>query len=108
MFIGGLTARAMKIKNDIQGLYHCEVIEVYPKAVTHKLLDENFKSLYKQKGQGTIENFAVLLYELHQIKTSNNPTNWHQLDAVLAWYSTYRYHIRQHLSFGDASGMIIV
>ena len=108
MFIGGLTARAMKLKNEIKTKYGYEIIEVYPKAVVKHVLDANMSLHYKKNDDYSKEEFNNLLINSYQLHADLNPSNWHQIDSILAWYSTFRYTRLQHLSFGDKYGQIIV
>jgi predicted nuclease with RNAse H fold len=108
MFIGGLTARAMKLKYEIETKYGCEIREVYPKAVVNHVLDECIRIQYRKNETSTIEDFNHLLKNTYNLKANPTPSNWHQIDAILAWYSAYRYSTSQHLSFGDKYGHIIV
>lgn len=86
MFLGGLTARAMKLKAQLQAL-NIEVIECYPKALIHYHRD--LKDLYLKKNLSGLNTFINQLkthfpYDLPEIK------NWHQIDAMMAWWSGYR------------------
>ncbi len=93
MFLGGLTARAIRLKDSID----IPCIEVYPKA----LVVELFSSLeaYK-KSTPTVEQIGLLSQYLpHPIE--EQVFNWHQFDAVLAWLSGYRYTIGQAKPVGD-------
>lgn len=101
MFLGGLTARAMKLKSQIS----CEVIEVYPKqvAIHYGLIEFGYKS----------ENQAIPTCLEILFKENNFPflipscENWHQFDALLAMIACYRYQNNQATSLGEQKeGMI--
>lgn len=96
MFLGGLTARAMKLKHQCKG--QSDFHEVYPGALRKQLFPD-FIGYKKQKE--LIGSFAELL----ENKLSQNwkilPKNWHQIDAALAWFSGYRHQQGLALSYGN-------
>ena len=101
MFLGGLTARAMKLKSQID----CEIIEVYPKQVAlhHGLIDAGYKSTVQSISNCIDTLFNNYTFPFHRPKCEN----WHQFDAVLAMIATYRYRNNAADSFGDENeGMI--
>lgn len=104
MFIGGLTARAMRLKKILQ--QNCsEVFEVYPAALNRRVLQS---SAYKTD---FIEFEKVMSKSLQQFNVSikQSPTTWHQVDAVLTLLSGLRWQINQHLFFGlKEEGQIVV
>lgn len=103
MFLGGLTARAMKLKSlSPNMIFH----ETYPKALID--LHQELKVHYHKK-EKLNARFVKLLdehlfsFELLELK------NWHQADAVLAWWSGFRHSIDQCEIVGDvAEGFILV
>lgn len=105
MFLGGLTARAMRMAQSWRqsGL---EVYEIYP-AQAARQLHWQTKGYKKDKSQ-----LRLLFQELNDLLPfafAQAPQNWHQLDAALAFYSGFRYLNQQHLEFGrKEEGMIIV
>ena len=105
MFLGGLTARAMRLKNLLEeevGL----IQEVYPGGLARHL--ELPKQAYKKEkthleplSQSICQKFNVLLHSSVQ--------NWHQFDALLAYCIGIRYNNGENLKFGDPQeGLIIV
>ena len=102
MFLGGLTARAMRLCSQWKDL---KIIETYPGYLARKILeinDYNKKETYK----GQLDQ---LLRELIGIDIYESPTNWHQVDAILCWYSGSRYNSKKNKVFGDEDeGVIIV
>lgn len=101
MFLGGLTARAMKLASKIDST----LIEVYPKlgAERHQLQELGYK--------GDKEDIQPCLLALDQ--RTELPVqelsieNWHQFDAVLALEITWRYHNNLADHYGDAKeGML--
>lgn len=101
MFLGGLTARAMKLKSQLTP----RVIEVYPKqvAVTFDLHEHGYKK--------TLSSIPMCLREL--FKPSRFPfevfqcENWHQFDAILALVASYRFQRNMAESIGDVNEGII-
>ena len=108
MFLGGLTARAMKLKNDIQHQKSIDIIEVYPKAVVKYILDDIFKQLYKQKDAHQLKKFVEILISSFNLELDTDVYNWHQVDAILAWLSVQRYSNSKSDQFGDEFGIIHV
>jgi len=106
MFLGGLTARAMRLKKKLEQ-NGVKVIETYPSylAKTFQLKDFHYK---KQKENLTAcSNFLISQLDWsYEVPMSQN---WHQLDALLAFYSAWRYKNGRHQVFGTAEeGSIIV
>lgn len=106
MFLGGLTARALKLQHDLNKIRKSEIIEVYPKALVNKVCHPDIRSIYKSKDH--LNDFVLAIEYQFNIKVKQPLKDWHETDAVLAWISTYRYSIKAHVQFGDESGWIIV
>ncbi len=106
MFLGGLTARAMKLQAECRG-NDIELIEVYPSAMARHLELKQF-DYKKEKKQIPI----VLAYLQKKLPFTFDPLlliTWHHVDALLALYSAWRYQHNEHLSYGDPNeGIIIV
>ncbi len=106
MFLGGLTARAMRLRAELAKL-GTDVIEVYPSQLADVLqLD---RSQYKKQMAyipTAVETiFTILPYSIQ----NESVTSWHQVDALLAFLSGYRFWKAQHLAFGNPrEGIIIV
>ncbi|MEM0991407.1 MAG: hypothetical protein AAF847_14060 [Bacteroidota bacterium] len=106
MFLGGLTARAMRLKQQL-GAQEVTVIETYPAYLARRFKLADFR--YKKQlvhlpacSEYLIEQLALP----YRIATINN---WHQMDALLAFYSAWRYSKQTHESFGDAEeGQVMV
>ena len=100
MFLGGLTARAMELKSQLNAL-GIEVLETYPKAQAAELELQDYKR-------------SPDLLILHKIKIEKatgwripSPQNQHQLDAVLALVGAHRYARGTSKAIGDkAEGLI--
>jgi predicted nuclease with RNAse H fold len=98
MFLGGLTARAMELASQWKR-ERIEVLEVYPGGLVKHL---NLQLHYKDDVVKFIDALDVNEYELPVL------SSWHQVDALLAWYSGTRYMKNLHESVGDeAEGCII-
>lgn len=105
MFIGGLTARAIKLRTQLaaKGI---AVLETYP-SQTNKLLLPHMQG-YK-KDPAALPAYAEALQGLIDFTITTPPQNWHQIDALLCWISGYRHHNKKALLYGDArEGRIIV
>jgi predicted nuclease with RNAse H fold len=106
MFIGGLTARAMRLKaNWVKKGIDC--IEIYPSAVADFL---DIKSLgYKKKEIQPNELLPAVLNRLPNYTLVSPISNWHQFDALLGAVSILRYMQHEHISYGNpAEGQIVV
>lgn len=99
MFLGGLTARAMKLKQALEKEGH-SVIETYPAALVKEL---ELQTWYKKDLSSFIKNLNPI------IPLINETHSWHEADALLAWHSGYRYINKKHKTFGDCKeGLIII
>lgn len=106
MFLGGLTARAMQLKDQLKAT-GVEVIEIYP-AHLAKLL--GLKSLNYKKKKENLPEFLAALGKLTPFNIDElSIENWHQIDALLALFSGFRYLEGTHETFGEAAeGQIVV
>ncbi len=99
MFLGGLTSRAILLKKTLEN-QATRVLEIYPKALVEEL---KLKEHYKQdlpSFQKELQPFCPTLPELR---------NWHQMDAVLAWLSGYRFTRGEASIYGEeGEGLIYV
>lgn len=104
MFLGGLTARAMRLKSIITKKQTL-VYETYPKALVN--INTDLKPMYDKKSKDHIIPFCKLLKQ--EIPYSwTSLTNWHQVDAVLAWWSGYRHLNKEAIVIGNKQeGQII-
>ncbi|MCH1473341.1 MAG: hypothetical protein L7V85_05460 [Bacteroidia bacterium] len=98
MFLGGLTARAMSLKNSFKTV---AFYEVYPAFFQSKLI----KSTHYKKD---IDLFLLKLLEKTPIHLNDTPTNWHQIDALMALLSGLRHQNNKHLEMGDINEGIII
>jgi predicted nuclease with RNAse H fold len=105
MFIGGLTARAIKLRSQLaeQGV---AMLETHPSALVKKVLPQ--LQGYK-KSQQALSEYTGALQGFIPVKLHALPQNWHQFDALLAWFSGYRHQLGQSVLYGEAQeGRIIV
>ncbi len=103
MFLGGLTARAMKLAAQLRD-QGCQIYEAYPGRLAREL--ELDRSRYKKDKayMGPAASLLPLGLPLAAL-----PANWHQFDALLAYCTGLRYSNGEHLSFGSPQeGQIIV
>ena len=106
MFLGGLTARAMRLKRDLNAK-GMEVREIYPAQLAKKLELPilNYKKQVTHIMPVCQHLFQLLPYSFEAADIKN----WHQVDALLALYSGWRYLNNEHEIFGDETeGQIII
>lgn len=105
MFLGGLTARAMRLRAQLanQGI---AMLETYPAEASRLLLPQlqGYKKDPAALPDYTAALQRILKYNLHAL-----PRNWHQVDAILCWLSGHRHQQQQSILYGDPyEGRIIV
>jgi predicted nuclease with RNAse H fold len=107
MFLGGLTARAMRLRKMITTT-QTKVIETYPGYLARFVIGLD-PGKYK-KDMGYLHLALECLHEHGFPYTcKKTPTNWHQFDALLALYSANRASKGEALIFGTVQeGQIIV
>ncbi len=96
MFLGGLTARAMKLNNELSA--NC--YEAYPKMLVSTLQIESFYKL-------DLTAFLSALAQATQISLPESITNWHQVDGVLAYIIGMRHQRDEALTYGDPNEGVI-
>ncbi len=96
MFIGGLTARAIKLKDKFSS-DSLNIFETYPKAKASELGLIDFG--YKTKDPDSFTACIDFIENLSGWKLNLN--NWHQFDSVLALLSTIDFAENKAKSFGD-------
>ena len=87
MFLGGLTARAIKLRDEY-AFKKIEFLETYPKKVSETMM-EAFHLKYKEKE--SMSGYLRKLEETCGFPFADEPANWHETDAVLAWLGGKRY-----------------
>ncbi len=95
MFLGGLTARAMRMKS-IFSKKGIETIEVYPSQLLKVIFP---KKVFKKKDY-KIEEIYDLMKTLVPNLPKAVPPNSHQLDALLCWHSGFRYFKKEAIFYG--------
>lgn len=100
MFIGGLTARAIKLKATLHKR-DCEVLETYPKKLVQELqLTEHYKKDLLQFRK-SLQQYCPVQPPLFK--------NWHQADCALAYISALRYtHDRGQIIGDKHEGLIFI
>ena len=103
LFLGGLTARAMQLKHQLQR-QNIKIYETYPAFLVKKIINDPTVA-YKTK-TASVHDFIN-----HLKKTTFNELltdiqcpvmdNWHQVDGFLAWISAYRFSLNQHICLGN-------
>jgi predicted nuclease with RNAse H fold len=98
MFLGGLTARAMKLQNDLKS--NSKFIEVYPKMSARSLRLKNYFEM-------DVDACLKELETKFDIKIMCQKQDHHSIDAVLAWQTGVRYFQDKANSEGNkAEGFI--
>jgi predicted nuclease with RNAse H fold len=96
LFLGGLSARAMKLKHDLSKK-NITCTEVYPKALVQELQLSHYKLDLVLFNKSLAEKLQLTI----------NTSNWHQSDSILAWYSGFRHLQGFAKYFGDKGEGII-
>ncbi len=97
MFLGGLTARAMRLRKELEK-QDVQVLETYP--AIHAQRFELKQLNYKKKVQYTaavvdfLEEQFTFQFNREQIKS------WHQVDALMAFYTGFRFINNEIEQFG--------
>lgn len=100
MFLGGLTARAMRLSVEISKL-GIKLVETYPSKLAEvlKLKDLNYKK--------DLSEIPTLCDELKRISgfefDVNLVTTWHHFDALLCLYSAKRFEMQAAMVFGNVN-----
>ena len=103
MFLGGLTARAMKLKAGLPGT---KFRESYPSYYI-KVIMEYGEDYAKRKPYFNV--ISDKLIEEYALVLSDMPTNWHQLDALTCYVIGLRHERGEGQVFGQADeGLIYV
>jgi predicted nuclease with RNAse H fold len=95
MFLGGLTARAIKLKASLA--VHT-FYEVYPAALSRVF---DLQSLDYKKEKSQIILVAQKLLNEISLNTHHVFTTWHEVDALLALCSVIRIYKSEAISFGN-------
>lgn len=87
MFLGGLTARAIKLKTEFAKI-GVQCIEVYPGGFIRN--NNVLKDFYDKKNLATLPKMKEELNTCLPYPLAEKPTNYHQLDSLICWYIGYR------------------
>ncbi len=106
MFLGGLTARAISLKTEIEKM-GIDIKETYPKALAKKY---NLKSCGYKVGNEFIKGCLSKLEEISYLKIDDySVISWHHFDALLALIAAIRYSNKLHITYGDKyEGLIYI
>lgn len=97
MFLGGLTARAMKLAADLS-TKQIGVFETYPKWQAQRL---GLQSAGYKGELSDILGCTESVLKSDPLPLSRTPATWHEFDALLALLAARRYAHGQHLTVGD-------
>lgn len=99
MFLGGLTARAIKLRDTLTEK-EIRVVETYPAALADML---QLKQLsYKKEKKHIAQVVEAVREAFTEAKVvPSTIKNWHQVDALLALYTAWRVHQDQAQFVGD-------
>ena len=98
MFLGGLTARAIRLKNTIEKM-GIEIKETYPKTLAKQF---KLKKCGYRLGKENIEKCADILDKTSLIEVDKKQMlSWHHFDALLALLSAVRYYRGLHYTYGS-------
>ncbi|MEM6316443.1 MAG: hypothetical protein AAF960_02175 [Bacteroidota bacterium] len=106
MFLGGLTARAIKLSKPFKD-NGITFYETYPAQIVKHYLIDSTEGYKKQKS--FLPAFCKVLEEKMAISFLETPTNWHQVDSVLAWWAGQRFEQGNVKFYGyEKEGLIYV
>ena len=98
MFLGGLTARAIKLARSYEKKA-ISFLETYPAQMVKHFLEEKVEGYKKQKV--FLANFCEVLANELPYNFVEQPTNWHQVDSALAWWAGWRYQKGEAKVYGN-------
>lgn len=106
MFLGGLTARAMRLQENLNAQGH-RLCEAYPAALARLW---QLKDLHYKKQKEHIPAVLDFLQQQSPLRLSQAPpTTWHHVDAFLALLTAYRHAQQSHQTYGNPEeGLIVV
>ena len=97
MFLGGLTARAMKLKTTFEKT-GISFFEAYPGGLAKEL---NIKEKGYKKDSEQLIPLTEFISKNFDLKLEKHPSNWHQFDSLLAFVIGIRFNANQALFFGN-------
>ena len=98
MFLGGLTARAMRLKQELTNRGH-QVIEAYPGGLARHLGLP--KDQYKKQKVHLPAVLELITTQIPIKFVKADLISWHHVDALLACWTGWRYHEGTAQSFGE-------
>jgi uncharacterized protein len=98
MFLGGLTARAMKLSQALLSNNQIQALETYPKWHARRLGLSDFG--YKS-GAKNIQRCAEVIFSEIGIGLHRGPESWHEIDALLALVTARRFARGEHSVIGE-------
>lgn len=105
MFLGGLTARAIQLKHQLETSVN--IYEVYPGGLIRN--NEVLKDNYIKKNLEKLPSFTEQLINLLPFPLAKRPSNWHQVDSLLAWFIGWKHQHGDHQAFGnEKEGQIFI
>jgi predicted nuclease with RNAse H fold len=106
MFMGGLTARAIGLKKQLND-FGFQVYETYPRK-TLELLSLPVQ-IYKQKIVDLDSMLDIFMQKVSIALNKRLITTWHHFDSLLAFFSGLRYMSQESRIFGKADeGLVYV
>ena len=106
MFLGGLTARAIKLTKDLEKA-DISCYETYPAQIVKHYLADKTEGYKKQ--QTFLANFCYILETELPFTFLEAPTNWHQVDSILAWWAGWRFYNGKVATYGkEEEGLIYI
>lgn len=106
MFLGGLTARAMRLHETLRSQGH-RLCEAYPAALARHWQLQDLR--YKKEKTHIPAVVEFLQSQSPLLLPSKELTTWHHVDALLALLTAYRYAQQSHQTYGDVEeGQIVV
>ena len=100
LFLGGLTARAMKLKHNLR--HSTQFYEVYPGAA---IRNQPSLAVHYNKKKAPTEDLMHALQRV--VPYSFEIDNLHQFDAIVAWDIAYRFRKGKAMTAGEKSEGII-
>jgi len=103
MFLGGLTARAVKLKHELaqNGI---EFFESYPKALANFL---GLNEIGYKKDKIPCDLIIDTVLTNFNLTLEAKPSNWHQFDSLLVWIIGYRFSSNEVQKIGDENEGLI-
>ena len=104
MFLGGLTARAMRLQAYLRDF---NFYETYPSAQANRLA---LKSLdYKKSLKQIPSVINSIAQQYPELNLEIELNNWHEVDAILALIGAYRFEKKTYITYGTLEeGLIYI